>query len=1141
MKLNLISCSNNTINHTTKFIYNIDLSEYAVQFDLNYYNPNIIAHEWGHGINQFLGPNFSSLYEESQILSEGFSDIFGIRIQEYMNEKYNLGISDPNWLGNTEPGIASNVQRSKANPKNFGSLYNVVGTTGLISLNHPDYYQGENWHGTNFTYDNDPSHHNSTVFSHWYYLVSLGGLKTNEVGDTYDIVGLGMQGALDIVMRAMTEYMVSNGEFIDMRRATIQSTIDLYGYCDALHTVIDAWDAVGVYDPSMVLPNNVFFNVQILSSQTFSNDTIFIIRDFTISPNVSVTFDNCLVFVSSQSDIISPDNSYLNIINSKFYFDTGAGITYDDPWKFNISNSQFNYSVFPCNIDSSEIDSTLNEFFFAKSAWKGIQLLGTPSSFGNITQSSIKNALVGFYSQNQSTDILPKIKILDNVFSENSIAILFANKAITTDSVIIEGNMFTKSIKNQLELNDFELTSPNSWYPNSFVPNFPNILGSTLPNPEHYTYFINVPKLLIKDNTFKNPYSDQTTSTNCMNGYCSQKTGVFIHNASSNFLFNQVNQNKFLQWDKCIETFSNSNMITLNENLFRYVDYYAVKTIGKASITNNQFEFGRQYGVHALNATEIEINNNNFNGLLKNIYAHGGQNITIKENYIGAIRQSSNDDAYGIFLNGIQNFEVSEDTIRGAFNGGPSNLSGVLQYGLVAKNSGSVNSYIFKNEFDWLPVNIQTEEDNSALKIKCNIFKNTNANNVAGILMFNGSLADQGANCTDGNNYQAGNEWQDNCSGGNVKDIILGPTASPFKYWAHGFNALSGNTNTIPDCNNLAVNYLKKCIDNSSTSTTEAYQEKDNTSCVSILDGWYKPSSSGGINAELLATLIKLQNTKEDYLIELSVLDAMLIDPNNQKEVVRKIEYYYNEIQGINRGIIDTHYKLGNNQAVSTLLENETTVESKIKLYDHYTSIKDYTNASSVLNDLIALYKPNYLFEDNQEEINYEDNKDYFGEVASIENNVLQTGRQLNALNSFEISTLQTIALSNLPISAKAEAILSFNGFDIQEPAIQKLTSQEVQNLGYSTLNSFDYALTASPNPANESVTVSYTLPDEVMDYRLELIDNYQDIGTLVYSFDGTTEESHTLTTSNLNNGTYTVALLINYEIVRSIQLLIIH
>ena len=92
-----------------------------------------------------------------------------------------------------------------------------------------------------------PVHTNSTVVSHWFYLMATGGSGTNDNNDTYSVTGIGIDKAAAIAYRTNTYYLSVFSDFADARFYSIQAAIDLYGACSPeVFACADAWYGVGV-------------------------------------------------------------------------------------------------------------------------------------------------------------------------------------------------------------------------------------------------------------------------------------------------------------------------------------------------------------------------------------------------------------------------------------------------------------------------------------------------------------------------------------------------------------------------------------------------------------------------------------------------------------------------------------------------------------------------------------------------------------------------------------------------------------------------------------------------------------------------------------------------------------------------------
>lgn len=139
---------------------------------------DIVAHELGHGVCQYSTPLYP-LWGESGALAEALSDIWGATI-----ENWAMPNSPPKnkWLiGEEVTNIAPNYLRSMSNPN-------------VSRVPSPDTYLGTHWNTP--PYAGDP-HKHCTVIDYWFYLLSdgSGGNKTNDVGNVFNVTGIGMDKA----------------------------------------------------------------------------------------------------------------------------------------------------------------------------------------------------------------------------------------------------------------------------------------------------------------------------------------------------------------------------------------------------------------------------------------------------------------------------------------------------------------------------------------------------------------------------------------------------------------------------------------------------------------------------------------------------------------------------------------------------------------------------------------------------------------------------------------------------------------------------------------------------------------------------------------------------------------------------------
>lgn len=189
----------------------------------SFYKPfaplDITGHEISHGLSERTA---GLIYQgESGALNESFSDIFGACV-EWKGDSLNA-----NWLIGEKVGFTF---RSMSNPNAYED---------------PDTYMGAYWY--NGTGDFGGVHTNSGVQNYWFYLLSMGGNSTNDIGHTFSIAGIGREAAKQIAWRSLVYYLTASSDYEDARFYSIQAAIDLYGLCSPqVMATTKAWYAVGV-------------------------------------------------------------------------------------------------------------------------------------------------------------------------------------------------------------------------------------------------------------------------------------------------------------------------------------------------------------------------------------------------------------------------------------------------------------------------------------------------------------------------------------------------------------------------------------------------------------------------------------------------------------------------------------------------------------------------------------------------------------------------------------------------------------------------------------------------------------------------------------------------------------------------------
>jgi PKD repeat protein len=211
---------------------------------------DVAGHEIAHGLVTFTA---DLVYQdEPGALNESFADIVGTSVDFFARP------SQANWLLGEEVSVTGDPIRNLMDPN---------------AKNDPKCYLGTYWHSG--PGDHGGVHTNSGVQNFWYYLLVNGGTGTNDAGDTYNVIGLGMAKAEQIALRNLTVYLTSNSQYADARFYSIQAAEDLYGACSSeMESTGNAWYAVcvgGIYSASVT----AYFQVDVDSSCAAPLDVTF--------------------------------------------------------------------------------------------------------------------------------------------------------------------------------------------------------------------------------------------------------------------------------------------------------------------------------------------------------------------------------------------------------------------------------------------------------------------------------------------------------------------------------------------------------------------------------------------------------------------------------------------------------------------------------------------------------------------------------------------------------------------------------------------------------------------------------------------------------------------------------------------------
>ena len=195
---------------------------------------DVTAHELGHAVCQTTA---NLVYQrESGAINEGLSDIWGAVVENaYAPDKQNF------LIGEDITKVSPSYLRSLSNPN-----------SGLSK--QPDTYKGTYWKDASNnctpnpnTNDNCGVHYNSGVLNYWFYLLVMGGTGTNDIGNNFNVTGIGFEKAAKIVYRLETSYLTSNSTYNNALTYGIQAVKDLFGADSTEHIATqNAFYAVGL-------------------------------------------------------------------------------------------------------------------------------------------------------------------------------------------------------------------------------------------------------------------------------------------------------------------------------------------------------------------------------------------------------------------------------------------------------------------------------------------------------------------------------------------------------------------------------------------------------------------------------------------------------------------------------------------------------------------------------------------------------------------------------------------------------------------------------------------------------------------------------------------------------------------------------
>jgi Zn-dependent metalloprotease len=204
-----------------------------------------VAHEFTHGVAQY-SVDFDYLSYESAALDESFADVFGTAVEfatTPQSANWQVGEAWASQIAQASVGL-----RSLQDPK-FGCNDNISWTRCQPTT----YLQGP-WKtpvaspaSADEVVSWSEAHTNSGVGNFCFYLLSEGGQGTNDNGDTYDVLGIGIEDAARISYLNLTSKLNSQSGYVQAAVGAIDAATELFGeFSQGRISTQSAWYAVGV-------------------------------------------------------------------------------------------------------------------------------------------------------------------------------------------------------------------------------------------------------------------------------------------------------------------------------------------------------------------------------------------------------------------------------------------------------------------------------------------------------------------------------------------------------------------------------------------------------------------------------------------------------------------------------------------------------------------------------------------------------------------------------------------------------------------------------------------------------------------------------------------------------------------------------
>lgn len=221
---------------------------------------DVLTHEYSHGVFRYaVGNTYSGL--EARAINEGMSDIWAACVEK------EFGLPDyAVWMSGDK--LSYRYQRDLGYPKHSYC---------------PDTYEGDYWS------ESGEEHTNSTIMSHWFYLLCNGGSGYNDNQDYYYVDSIDFTKAEQICYLAETVYFPPTINYNTARNAMLFAARDLFGIRSKEYAqVMNAWHAVGVGNryPLKITGDIILCSQATYAINTFDDDVTWTVYPSNLTVNV---------------------------------------------------------------------------------------------------------------------------------------------------------------------------------------------------------------------------------------------------------------------------------------------------------------------------------------------------------------------------------------------------------------------------------------------------------------------------------------------------------------------------------------------------------------------------------------------------------------------------------------------------------------------------------------------------------------------------------------------------------------------------------------------------------------------------------------------------------------------------------------